>query len=226
MKKLLATAVLSSIAAFANAGVVVNNSAHGTFVNKFEGLSTGNTAGLISQTGATYGERFAGQSLSTTGGFDALTGTPNSSLNLLANTVVGDNIGVLSFGTNVIYGDLGSQIGEGAVSVLLDANTDVFGFNVVGTNGGVFTVQFFNAYGLLLASLTQNATDSYFAFEATGGDLIRAVSFTNTDPGGVGYDNVTFNAADATVPEPATLALVGLAFAGLGVSRRAANRRA
>ena len=121
---------------------------------------------------------------------------------------------------NVIYGDLRATIGEGALSILLDSATDVFGMDVVGSNGGAFTVQFFAINGSLLGTITQGISgDGSFGFRATAGEQIRGVSITNTDSGGIGYDNVTFNAV-SEVPEPASVAMWGLGALGLVFARR------
>lgn len=221
MKKLLA-ALLCTLAVQAQAGVVVNNAAVGSILNDFNSLPTGATPGLISQAGATYGEHFAGQTVVNSGGFDAITGSP-SSLNLLANAVLGDNIGLLSYGANgnVIYGDLSSQVGEGALSLRLDFGSDLLGFDIVGVDGGQFFIELFGASGNLIGSFLSAAANSHFGFTTTGGDLIWGATITNTDPAGIGFDNFSFN--QSTVPEPETLALFAGALFGLQLLRRKAR---
>lgn len=218
MKKIL-LAIACVISLQVHAGVVIDNTISGSTVDTFDADPTGNVSGFISAPGATYGEHFSGQVVTPAGGFDVISGTPTS-LTLQSNGSQPDNIGILNYnGSNVIYGDLGSQIGEGMLSILLGMGSDVFGFNVVGADAGQYIAQFFAADGSLLGSITQTANDGFYGFRATGGDQIWGISLTNTDGGGIAYDNVQFNAS-AQVPEPTTLALLGLGLLGMAASRR------
>src|SRR5688572_23270611 len=174
LKRAIVAVALSVLATTAHAGVIIDNTYVGTIVNTFDPGATGSVLGFITQTGATYGESFAGQTLVEGPVFDTLTGTPTGPLTLQSNPVAADNIGLFSFGgSNTIYGDFSADIGEGALSILFGTGTSGFGLNVVGTNGGAFTVQFFDIAGLLLASITQALpADAYFGFRTTAGSVI------------------------------------------------------
>jgi hypothetical protein len=211
-----------------SAAIIVDNTITGSVVNTFEGMAIGNVDGLVGQSGAQYGERFSGQVLSTVGNFDVLTGSPSSPLTLLPGEAA-LNLYFLAFNSVALAGcgpatcPIDNAVGEGAVSILLDSPTDVFGFDVVGAHGGTANASFFDVSGALLASFTFNdLTDSFFGFRDTSGSSIAGVSLTNLDfDGGIGIDNVTFNIGlGQPIPEPAGLALLAIGLVGLRFSRR------
>lgn len=211
----------------AEAVIIADSSINGTVTNTFEGIGTGNVDTLLSQTGAKYGERFSGQVLGTSGDFDTLSGAPSNPLTLLVGAPA-QNLHLLSYISSVVLAGCSAvsggcpasnAIGEGAVSVLLTQDTDVFGFDVVGSNAGTGDVRFFDRAGASLGTFTVALADSFFGFRVTSGNLIAGVSLTNFNGGGIGFDNFEFNQA-AAVPLPATLGLVALGLAVVVGRRR------
>lgn len=211
----------------AGATIVINNVVAGSELNTFIGIAPGLYTGTLSQSGATYGESFAGQTVSTdANGRDTLSGVPSAPLSLQTNPVANLNLGILAVGNHVIYGaGGGTNDGDGAVSILFDQLTNAVSFDMVGSNsGGTFTVDFFSASGALLESITQASNDQLFGFTVVSGDLIHGLSITNTDVAGVGFGNVRFNQRGTPeitqASEPGMLVLLGLGVLGLGIARR------
>ena len=56
------------------------------------------------------------------------------------------------------------------MTALLDQDTDVFGFVVVGTNEGTGTWQFFDRGGASLGVFTLGLSNSFFGFRVTSGN--------------------------------------------------------
>ncbi len=198
-----------------SANVIINNAMVGNSLHDFATSTTGSYSGLLTLNGASYGEHFTGQTVTVVNDLDVITGIPDTQLNLVANLNAADNIGLVSYqGNNAIFGDVAGMVGEGALSVLFDIETDVLGFDIVGSNNGDFTVDFFANDGSLLNSITQSVTNSFFGFSVQTGALISGISITNIDIGGIGFNNFTFNGNGngntTLVPEP--LHIVWLAF--------------
>ena len=104
-----------------------------------------NYDGIINSSGASFAERFVGQTLSASGTSDVLSGVPVGSLSLQIGAA-GQNLNLVSgvgypFGNLLTgLGNLGfpdpEAIGEGAVAILFDNDQSEFGFYSFGGNLG------------------------------------------------------------------------------------------
>lgn len=191
-----------------------------------------------------FGESFAGQTVTQSGTFDVLTGSPTGPLTLVSGSssvnVTAVDGGAGDVGNTAIAGSgpLGypdpNAVGEGSIAILFDFDQSEFGFDVVGGNGGTATAQFWARDGALLDEIIFNLSSAIFqpyGFVTDDGlQSVAGVSIYNNDPGGIGFDNFIFDVAgvpgtpgsdDPTpVPEPSTLVLLCLSLFGLGYSRR------
>lgn len=193
----------------------------------FPGVST---EGVLDLDGASFAERFAGQSLGVAGDFDTVSGTPNDPLSLVQG-VIGQNITVGNVAGVVAIAGLGpnawplaSANGEGSLAILFDNDTAEFGLEILGVDAstGDATFDFYRRNGTLIESVTAPLpANGFFGFVREFGTVdIAGVVMTNDDIGGIAIDNVVFQ---LPIPEPGTAAL--LLLAGLsGLSPRTRGR--
>ena len=115
-----------------------------TFDDVAGGAAPGtNYDAVFESDGAVFAERFAGQTLSASGDFDVLSGTPTSPLTLQVGAA-NQNLNVFINGPSQVLTGLGplgfpgfDAIGEGSFAVLFDFDQSEFGFDLVGGNGGL-----------------------------------------------------------------------------------------
>ncbi|WP_287461418.1 PEP-CTERM sorting domain-containing protein [Accumulibacter sp.] len=230
----LGAAATCAIAQAAPINQVAYASLTGTQVVTFDDVAGGaapgtNYNGVFVSSGASFAERFAGQTNTPSGGFDVLSGTPTASLSLAVGAP-NQNLNVfINSGSQVLTG-LGpsgfpdfNAIGEGSFAVLFSTDQSEFGFQLVGGNGGSATIDFFRRDGSLIDRIVVGGlADAFYGFSREGGTFdIAGISIFNDDAAGIGFDNLKHDVkSDGTVPEPGTVLLVGAALASLAGRRR------
>ncbi len=210
----------------------------GTQVVTFEDVTGGVDAGrnydeILVSGGVSFAERFAGQINTTVTGFAVLSGTPSGNLALAAG-VANQNLDLSTpAGSNVLAG-LGpnnypnfNAIGEGSIAILFSKDQSEFGIDILYTDLGKATLDFFRRDGShieqVILDLPSSTTSSY-AFARVGGTKdIAGVSIFNNDTEGFAIDNVRYDVAvggNGRLPEPGSLVLAALALLGLAAVRR------
>lgn len=138
-------------------------------------------------------------------------------------------------GSNTFYGRFPLPETEGNDQYLdsLDHEQVLFtlneGFNALGffltdpnDAGGILDINAADGAGYtlniedILGGSQNNKGAFYLSFFSFGADITSITLTKNNSSDGVGFDNVTVG----RVPEPGTLALLGLGLAGLGIARR------
>jgi hypothetical protein len=239
MKRLLLAGLLGFAPATAPAAAIDQlpyASLTGAFGATFDDLPHPASAtfynGLIASGGVIFSERFEKQALSYAGDFDVLDGIPRSPL-LPQRGAVGHNVAVSVASSNYVLGvgpssDIEASLGEGALAALFSTNQSQFGMRIVGGDGGDLFMSFFRNDGSLIEMVTlSNVQDGLYGFSRAGGIAdIRGISFHNNDSGGLGLDDLKFDARSsygtALLPEPAAWALM---IGGFGLTGAMLRRR-
>jgi len=153
--------------------------------------------GILALDGASFGERFAGQSIVRFGDHDVVQDLPIAPLTLVEGGE-GQNLSLVYMRpTNVLngYGAAGfpkrEAQGEGAIAVLFDHDQGVFAFQLRGGEAGRAQVQFLDRNGAEIGRLTlEPVGEGSFGFVSNR--LIAGFVITNEDPQGLALDNLAF----------------------------------
>ena len=169
-----------------------------TFSDMLGGENPGtNYDGLVWSGGLQFAERFMGQTVSYSGDFDVVSGTPISPLILQVGTP-GQNLDVFAYTTNVLaglghlgYPDL-DAIGEGSIAMYFPLPQSRVSFQLVGGNGGSATLGFYRAVGSLIANVVVSGlADLNYGFATSDGTpSISGILIQTTDPSGIGVVNI------------------------------------
>ena len=230
---LMASALQAQVAQVAYGSLTGTQTASFGSVAGGPGAGT-NYDGILGVNGVAFGERFAGQTVTTLGNFDQLGGMPSDELTLLAGDAA-HNLTVFQSPAGPVLSGNGTQgypvfdaIGEGAVSLLFSTDQSQFGFQLAGGNGGNAYISFFRNDGSLIDSFTLSSLPvvASYGFTRDGGlHDIRGVSIWNDDLTGFGFRNFLYDVPSA-VPEPASWALMLVGFGAIGLAMRRRRRPA
>ena len=203
------------LAAMAIAGSAL--AAPATAANVSIDLAGAVTGTIVTGVGATFAQRFAGQTVSGIG----ILGSPTNPLTLLAAGTI--DVAFFDPGVSAASNSLLSQPGNAApLSILLGADANSFNWTMGSGQGGSITADFFASNGALVSTRTFDAITDYTNYAVVGLPTFHGITFRdNSDPSGLRFQNMSYNAV-AEVPEPSTWAMMA---AGLGVAGLIGARR-
>ena len=155
---------------------------------------------LLQLPGASFAERFAGQTLGAEGDFDTVSGAAFAPLTLVPGAP-GQTLSVVRmFGSNILngYGPAGyprtDAQGEGAIAVLFDTDQPALSFEVLGGEAGRAKVQFLRRDGSEIHAIVIDGlgpvTLGFLRLDSVPD--IAGFVITNTDPQGLAIDNLRF----------------------------------
>ena len=156
--------------------------------------------GLLIQPGVSFGERFAGQTLSREGNFDRVGGTARTPLTLLPGAP-GQTLGILRLmATSVLHGHgpegfpKPEATGEGAIAVLFENDQSALAFDIRGGELGEARVTFLRRDGRPIHTLRLGPlAGASYGFQRLD-DIadIAGLVIENSDPEGIAMDNLRF----------------------------------
>jgi len=138
-------------------------------------------------------------------------GASNGAVVALGAGVVGDSIGV------------GADLFSASTSIFFDTGYTAIGLDLyVATSSDTVDITMFNMHGAEIASTAVSGISRSLSFFGviSDGELITKIDFNSQSGAGEIIDNVTFENATVDIPEPSSIALLVLSFAGLSFSRR------
>lgn len=172
-----------------------------TFEDVSSGAGPGRyVEGVLPLKGATFGERFAGQSVAGNGAHDAITGQAFGPLRMLAGDD-GQNLSVVHFYGQTVLNGFGHSgfprrdaQGEGAIAVLFDDDQSAFAFDLRGGEAGAAYVSVYRRDGALIGDVPISPTGEFAVgfLRSTGDADIAGFIVTNTDPQGLAIDTIRF----------------------------------
>ncbi len=167
-----------------------------------------NYDGVLASGGLLFAERFAGQSVSSSGFFDAVAGAPTDPLTPQAGEP-GQNLDVFDYAGNVLAG-LGAlgypdvdAIGEGAIAISFPVVQAEVKLSIFGGNGGSATLTFYRQDGSVIDEVVvATLGDQAYGFGTFDGSyVIRGILIQNSDTSGLGVDDICYDPAP-TIARP------------------------
>jgi len=154
---------------------------------------------ILNVDGLYFGERFAGQSVSSIDEFDVISGLPKGPLQVQAGEP-GQNLVVFDYSGNVLsgLGPLGyddiDAIGEGSIAIYFLEDQAKVKLSLLGGNGGSATLAFYRGDGSLIDEVVvSNLGDLSYGFGTLDeSHSIKGILIQNTDVSGIGVAEICY----------------------------------